>query len=65
MYRLFSIIVAPIYTIANSEFTFPFPYVHTHISCHVFLMIMILTGVRWNLKIVLICVFMDKHVEHI
>jgi hypothetical protein len=40
----------------------PFP---PHPDQHLFLMVAILTGVRWNLSVVLICIsFMAKDSEH-
>jgi hypothetical protein len=41
------------------------PHPHQHLLLFVFLMIDILTGVRWNLNVVLICIsFMARGVEH-
>jgi hypothetical protein len=41
------------------------PHPHQHLLVVVFLMITILTGVRWNLSVVLICIsFMVRDGEH-
>jgi hypothetical protein len=44
----------------------PFPlHPHQHLVLAVFLMMAILTGVRWNLSVVLICIsFMARDGEH-
>jgi hypothetical protein len=42
-----------------------FPHPHKHLLSFVFLMVAILTGVRWNLNVVLICIsFMTRDGEH-
>ena len=37
---------------------FSFPHPHQHMLYYVFLMIVVLTGVRWYLIVVLICIFL-------
>jgi hypothetical protein len=42
------------------------PHLHQYMLLPEFLTLAILTGVRWNLKVVLICIsLMTKDVEHI
>jgi hypothetical protein len=62
---LLSIVVILIYIPTNSVWGFiPHPY-RCHLSLFVFLMIDILTRVRWNLNVVLTCIsFMTKNAEH-
>jgi hypothetical protein len=41
------------------------PHPHQHLLLVVFLMMVNLTGLRWNLSVVLICIsFMDRIEEH-
>jgi hypothetical protein len=41
------------------------PHPHQHLMYLTFLVLAILTGVRWNLRVVLICIsLMTKDVEH-
>jgi hypothetical protein len=41
------------------------PHPRQHLLSHEFLFLVSLTGVRWNLRVVLICIsFMIKYVEH-
>jgi hypothetical protein len=41
------------------------PYLHQYLLSHEFLILAILTGVRWNLRVVLICIsLMIKDAEH-
>jgi hypothetical protein len=41
------------------------PHPHQHLLLLVFLMIVILTGMKWNLSVVLICIsFIDRNSEH-
>jgi hypothetical protein len=40
-------------------------HLHQHLLSHEFLMLVILTGVRWNLSVVLICIsLMIEDIEH-
>jgi hypothetical protein len=62
---LLSIVIALIYITTNSVEMFLFLYIVTSICCVVLLMIVIFTGVRWNLNIILVCIFfMVRNVEH-
>jgi hypothetical protein len=61
---LFSIAVALIYIPTNPHEVFS-PHAHQQLLLFVFLMVAILTGVRWNLIVVLISIsFMARDGEH-
>jgi hypothetical protein len=52
----------PIYTPNGVPFS---PHDHQHLSLFVFLMVATLTGVRWNLSVVLICLsFISRDSVH-
>jgi hypothetical protein len=62
---LFSILVVLIYIPTNSVWGFPAPALHPHQHLLLFSMIAILTGVRQNFYVVLICIsFTARDIEH-
>ena len=60
--RLISRVVVPACNPTNNGIS---PHPHQHLLSTEFLILTILTGVKWNLRVVLICIFlMIKDVEH-
>ena len=64
--RLISRVVVPVCNYTNNERVFLFFHILTNICCHLnFFILAILTGVRCNLRVVLICIsLIIKDVEH-
>jgi hypothetical protein len=58
--------VVLIYILISSVLRVPFsPHPQQHMLLFVFLMVVILIGVRWNLNVVMICIsFMPRDDEH-
>jgi hypothetical protein len=62
---LFSFVVVLIYIPTSSVWGFFSPHPHQHLMLFVFLVVALLTGVRWNLNMVLVSFsIMTRDVEH-
>jgi hypothetical protein len=50
----------------NNEEVFPLLHIFASMCCHLsFMLLAILTGIQWNLRVILICIsLMTKDVEH-
>jgi hypothetical protein len=63
--RLTSRVVVQTCNPTSNGGSFLFLHILTSICCHEFFILVILTGIRWNLRVVLICIsLMIKDVEH-